>query len=245
MGSSEPKPPGEQRPADSEADRGTADRALRVLTTEHYALQMIRGSTVFEASNRAGQYFSTLSAVLIALSLIAQVARTVVVLGLAVALLAASYVVGLITFWRALETSVEDVRCGVGIHRIRDFYRRVAPETSPYFVLSAAEDVETVVVEAGQSIWPGGSRPPLLPEFLSVAGLLNLVNGFVAGAALAALAVLADAGTIGAVAVGVAGGAFSIGFLYLQHDRAWRRGTAALDPEAAVTESHAEADRRS
>jgi hypothetical protein len=207
----------------------SVDRTLTVLTTEHYTLQMIRGSTVFEASNRAGQYFATLSAILIALGLAAQVVPARSLLALSCGLLGGVYLIGLITFWRALESAVEDMRCAIGINRIRHFYQEAAPSAAPYFVMSPHDDVESVLRDGGRSVWPGYKRPALLGPFLSVAGLINLINGWVMGVVLGVAATLIGAGTLAASAIGLVGAAGSIGLLGNFHQRAWGRGLSQIE----------------
>lgn len=51
------------------------DRLLTILTTEHYTLQMTRGSTVAESSGRVGHYLTILSGAVITLGLLAGVAE--------------------------------------------------------------------------------------------------------------------------------------------------------------------------
>ena len=221
-------------PSALERDSQAIERTLTVLTTEHYTLQMVRNSTVSEASNRAAQYFATLSAVLIALGLIAQVARSDVILAMALVLLTAIYAVGLISFWRTTETSVEDIRCALGIARIRRYYRDVAPAAAPYFA-PPPPGVRGVLADAGQAIWAGSRRPPILRPFLSTAGMINLVNGFVFGGALGVLASLAGGGALVSGVVGAAGAVVSIGAFSVHHMSAWRRGLETLDVVDADT----------
>jgi hypothetical protein len=212
-----------------EGSEQSVDRMLTVLTTEHYALQMIRGSTVFEASNRAGQYFATLSAVLIALGLAAQVVPTRVLLGLSCGLFSGVYVIGLITFSRAIESAIEDLRCGMGINRIRHYYQEAAPSAAPYFVMSPHDDVESVMSDGGRSIWPGYRRPARLGHFLSVAGLINLINGWIIGLVLGLAATLAGVGATPAAAGGIAGAVGSILWLDRFHRRASARGLSQIE----------------
>jgi hypothetical protein len=219
------------------------DRVLTVLTTEHYTLQMIRGSTIFEASNRAGQYFAMLSAILIALGLIAQVAPERVLLGVSCGLFSGVYVIGLVTAARAMESSLQDIQCGIGINRIRHFYQEAAPSAAPYFVMSSHDDLHSVLSDGGEAIWSGGRRPSPLGPFLTVAGLINLVNGWILGVAIAEAAILSGLGMLAALAAGLFGAVASIGALALHQQRTWSRGVSAIEtrfPPEAGRRQHAD-----
>ena len=113
-------------------DPAEVERALSVLTTEHYALQMIRSATVFDAGNRAGHYLTTVSAALVALGLISQVASPRRLAVLVMLIFFCLYLIGLTAALRAVESSIEDVRCGLAIGRIRSYYRAAVPAASAH-----------------------------------------------------------------------------------------------------------------
>jgi hypothetical protein len=76
---------------------------------------------------------------------------------------------------RVLENGVEDWIYVAGINRIRHFYIEVAPETAPYFVLSAYDDVPGVRASMGIPV-----RSPW-QRFLTAASTISVINSLVGG----------------------------------------------------------------
>src|SRR5215217_7128399 len=110
--------------------------AVSFATTEHFNLQTARSSTVSEANGRASIYLATLSSNLIALAFIGQMSR----LGpefyaFALILLPVLAFVGVVTFQRLVQLSIEDIAYAQRIARLRRLYVALAPELQPYLLV--------------------------------------------------------------------------------------------------------------
>ena len=143
--------------------------AVTFATTEHFNLQTARAITVSEANGRASIYLAAVSSSLIALGFIGQMAR----LGpafraFALILLPVLAFVGVVTFQRLVQSSIEDLAYARRIARLRAFYLAVAPELEPY-VLSVR----------GREGLPPPSGWQLT---LTTAGMVAVVNSVVVGA---------------------------------------------------------------
>jgi hypothetical protein len=170
---------------------------LSALTTEHFTLQSARSATITESLGRSTIYLGSLSASLVALALIAQGQSTVDDFRLfALLILPAILFLGTVTFVRIVETGIEDATYAQAINRIRRYYLELAREDARYFALGANDDMEGVLANMG--ITPSPWRP-----FFSVASVIALINGMVAGA-LAGVILDAFARRPTALIVGVA-----------------------------------------
>jgi hypothetical protein len=93
---------------------------LTTLTTEHFTLQGARSQTVSESAARAALYLGSVSSTLIAIGLIADDRDSFEIFALVT--LPTLYVLGIFTFVRLVESSVEDILYGRAINRIRHYY---------------------------------------------------------------------------------------------------------------------------
>ena len=126
-------------PAASTPDRAglaaSLGPAATFATTEHFNLQTARALTVSEANGRASIYLAALSSILIALAFIGQVSRLgVAFYAFALILLPVSVFVGMVTFLRLVQSSIEDLAYADRIGLLRGYYLRVSPELEPYLV---------------------------------------------------------------------------------------------------------------
>jgi hypothetical protein len=187
---------------------------LTALTTEHFTLQGARSQTVSESASRATLYVMAVSSTLVALGFIGQVSEVGDVFDIfALTVLPTLYVLGLFTFVRLVETSVEDVLYGRAINRIRNYYLELAGDEARLFVLSGHDD--SIAVLANMGLTPTRWR-----LYFTAATMIAVINSVVGGAAVAlALGVAVDA-PLGLAAA--AGGAVAIASLLLLH-RADRR----------------------
>src|SRR3954452_13095342 len=115
---------------------GRVGVAATFATTEHFNLQTARAATVSEANGRATIYLAALSSGLIALAFIGQMSR----LGpafdaFALIVLPVLAFIGVVTFERLVQLSLEDIAYAQRIGRLRDFYVAVAPELAPYVLV--------------------------------------------------------------------------------------------------------------
>ncbi|ANZ40127.1 hypothetical protein BBK82_32935 [Lentzea guizhouensis] len=201
---------------------------LTILTTEHYTLQMVRSATIADASSRAGHLLTTISASMIALGFVAQLVPLPVLLTLVLVICSGLFLIGLATLLRSVELGVEDVQAGLGINRIRHMYGDIEPATRDVFVRQVHDDTLGVEVDAGQTAWRNARRPRLIGTALSVAGLVNLVNGLVGGAIAGAAAGLLGAGLLWSIITGVAAATVLVTAFGVALGRIGRRGVAPI-----------------
>jgi hypothetical protein len=98
--------------ADTEPDH---QALLTALTTEHFTLQGARSQTVSESAARASLYLFSVSSTLVALGFIGQISEVGDVFNVfALTVLPTLYVLGLFTFTRLVQSSVEDIFYGRG-----------------------------------------------------------------------------------------------------------------------------------
>jgi hypothetical protein len=197
--------------------------AATFATTEHFNLQTARAVTVSEANGRASIYLAALSSSLIALAFIGQMSRLgVAFLAFALTLLPVLAFVGLVTFIRLVQSSIEDIAYAHRIGLLRSFYLQTSPELEPYLV----------VAREPRSTAPLGDErvaPSAWQLTLTAAGMVAVVNSVVvaacAGFVLKALGVPSLAVPI-AVGALIGAGAFSL------HERHHRRARDAYRPDA-------------
>lgn len=149
--------------------------ALQILTTEHFNLQTARSATISESVGRLSTFLSTISGVLIALGFSGQLSAFGTPFRVfTLVLLPAILILGIVTCGRVAQTSMEDIQYITGINRIHHFYVEVVPEIADYLVGSIHDDFE------GGIRGMGLRRSPWQP-FLSIVGLVAMVNGMIAG----------------------------------------------------------------
>ena len=130
------------RSSDDNADLTSAGLAARLgsrlgpaatfATTEHFCLQSARSITVSEANGRASIYLAALSSSLIALAFIGQMSRLgAAFFAFALILLPVLAFVGVVTFLRLVQSSIEEIAYAHRIALLRDFYLRLSPELEP------------------------------------------------------------------------------------------------------------------
>jgi hypothetical protein len=166
-----------------DALRDDPQAAVAFLTTEHFNLASARASTISETNGRASLFLGSVSAGLVAIAFAGQTSRTALyTFGLV--LFPVLCFLGLVTFERALQASIDDTHLMLRINRIRRFYVEAAPRLAPYMARTTATDqVSDVLRTEGYA-----SRWQLM---LSIVGALGVINsvlfGVTAGFAIAAL----------------------------------------------------------
>jgi hypothetical protein len=104
--------------------------AVTIMTTEHFNLQTARSATISESNGRTSIFLGAVSAGLVALAFAGQTSRsTLLTFGLV--LFPVLSFLGLVTFERVLQSSIEDTLYLQRINRIRRFYHEAAPGLSP------------------------------------------------------------------------------------------------------------------
>jgi hypothetical protein len=194
--------------------------AATFATTEHFNLQTARAVTVSEANGRASIYLAALSGNLIALAFVGQVARLgAAFYAFALILLPVLAFVGMVTFVRLVQSSVEELAYAHRIALLRSFYLRVSPELEPYLVVarppaSAPAHAERLAPSAWQLT-------------LTAAGMVAVVNSVVV-AACAGLVL--EAAGVHSLAIPVAVGAVIGAGAYTLQERHHRRALDSYSP---------------
>jgi hypothetical protein len=178
---------------------------LTMLTTEHFTLQGSRAATVSETSSRASLYMGAVSSTLIALGFIAQISSVGDAFDVfALTVLPTLFALGVFTFVRTVESSVEDILYGRAINRIRAYYLEQAGPEARWFVMGGHDDALGVITNMGLT-------PSRWRLYFTVSNMIATVNSVVGGSAVAlAVGRLLDAplGVAAAVGAVVAVGSF-------------------------------------
>src|SRR5262245_53608167 len=120
-------------------------RALTILTTEHWSLLTARSLLYNEAFTRAGMFLAFLSATLLVLGLISTATGfSDGFLIIAALLLALVLFVGLASLGRIGAASDEDLRYLQGMNRLRHAYHEMVPGLERYFITSHYDDMASV-----------------------------------------------------------------------------------------------------
>ena len=197
--------------------------AVTFATTEHFNLQSARGLTVSEANGRASIYLAALSGNLIALAFVGQMSRLgATFYAFALILLPVLAFVGVVTFLRLVQSSIEDIAYAHRIALLRSFYLRVAPELESYLVAVSA--APSVAPSDGDNLAPSAWQLTL-----TTAGMIAVVNSVVV-ASCAGLVL--EAAGVDSVAIPVAVGAVVGVAAFTLHERHHRRARDAYRPEA-------------
>jgi hypothetical protein len=152
--------------------------AVSLATTEIFALQGARSSTISESTGRASMFLSAVSGGLVALGLVAtatHVGTAFYAFGLV--LLPTLTFIGLVTFERVLQTGIEDHDYARRISRLRAFNFDAAPELAAYMPRVTLQDR---VSARGLS---GGRRL----GYRTVAGMVAVITSVLAGSTIAVL----------------------------------------------------------
>jgi hypothetical protein len=208
------------------------ERLLTALTTEHFTLATARSTAVSESNARATIYLLSVSTTLVAIGFVSQLSdpgNLFEVFSLTV--LPTLFVLGLFTFLRLTEISVEDFRYGQAINRIRHYYLELAADQAKYFLLSGNDD------RAG--VWANMSlRPSHWHSYFTMPMAMAFINTVVGASATAlATGVVADLALGGAVAAGLGFAIVSFALHYRHNETRFKQATAgaALFPSAGAS----------
>jgi hypothetical protein len=192
--------------------------AVTFATTEHFNLQTARALTVSEANGRASIYLAALSGNLIALAFVGQMSRLgAAFYAFALILLPVLAFVGVVTFLRLVQCSIEDIAYANRIALLRSFYLQVSPELEPYLV---------VATEARPAKAPS---PAAWQLTLTAAGMVAVINSVVVGACAG---LVLEAAGVHSVAIPVALGALIGAATFTLHERHHHRARDTYRPEA-------------
>ena len=195
--------------------------AVSFATTEHFNLQTARVATVSEANGRASLYLAALSSNLIALAFIGQMSLLgTAFYAFALILLPVLAFVGVVTFQRLVQSSIEDIAYAQRIARLRTFYLGIAPELEPFLL----------VVDGHHEL-----RPSAWQLTLTTAGMVAVVNSVVIGACVGLAVTILPFGTLAvALTAGAVAGLAALSVQRRHHRRASDRYTPEGIDRAAI-----------
>ena len=205
---------------------GFGPHALQILQTEHWSLLAARSLAYTESMSRTSIYIASLASSVVALALVSQATQFGdAFIAFALVLLAVVYFLGVVTVTRLGQINWEDAQWTQGMNRIRHAYLDLAPELEPYFVTSKYDDDMGILQSAvAMRKWPSPAQ-----VFVTIPGVVGVIDSVVAGAIAGIAAVALDLGT--GVALAVGGALFLVslvGFVALG-DRQIERFRAELD----------------
>lgn len=183
------------------------------LATEYFALSGLRSSSIAEAGVRATMFFTTLTGTVLALGFLA--GTTDAVVPVAYAALPIVILLGVLSFLRLVEISVEDVGALRSINRIRAYYGGLVPEAIEYFPAPGLRQAVTDLVDTGarQGLWRGA---------LTTAATVGVMDALVSGASLAFALAHAGMATALAVVLGLAVALVMIWALFAHQTRRFK-----------------------
>jgi len=199
-----------------------SDQLLTALTTEHFTLAGQRASTIGESNARSALYLLSVSSTLVAIGFVSQLSTTGELFRVfTLTVLPTLLVLGLLTFLRLVEVSIEDFRYGQAINRIRRYYLELAGDRRGYFLLSGHDDAAGVWENMGL-----GRRPSRWHSYFTMPIAIGFINSVIGGGAVALVVGVAGGGPL-AVPV-AAGAAFALASLMLHYrydERCFERPT--------------------
>ena len=182
---------------------------MQALGNQYGMLQSARGATISESSSRSSLYLTTLSASVIGLSFVAQASKFGDAFFIfAVAILPVVFFLGVVTYYRVLQTGVEDVIYARAMSKIQKFYSEIDPAQADLFHATSVDQVGLRHLGLFALRWQ---------QFLSSAATVAIVNSVVAGVLVAlAVAYVFQPAPLAAIVVGVVA-AFLISVAFLRH----------------------------
>ncbi|TMC83761.1 MAG: hypothetical protein E6J06_08345 [Chloroflexi bacterium] len=203
----------------TESDRTAT--LMQALGNQYGKLQSARGGTIAESSSRTSLYLTSLTGAVVALSFVAQASRlgeTFFVFALAV--LPVVFFLGLVTYYRVLQTGVEDVIYARAMSKIQRFYSEIDPVHADLFQDTSVDHVGLARLGMFALRWQ---------QFLSAAAVVAIINSVVGGVFIAlTVAYLLQPPSLVALGVG-AGAAVLIALAFLRHQWAtWMHVAKAL-----------------
>jgi hypothetical protein len=214
-------------PGSAGTDDEPRPATVAFLTTEHFTLQGARASTTAESTGRATMFLGSVSGGLIALGLVATATRVgTAFYAFGLVLLPLLAFVGVVSFERTLQSGIEDYGYARRIARLRAYYFDQAPELLPY-MLSVSATERLPVQGLPRSRWQG---------WRSIAGLVAVITGALAGSAAGLLAAVASNHSLAAaLSAGAAVGIAIVWTLMRRQVAAWTQASSApLNIDAEV-----------
>ena len=188
------------------------------MTTEHFVLQGARAATIAESNGRANMFLAAVSGGLVALGLVATASSLgAAFFGFGLVLLPTLAFVGLVTFERTLQTSIEDTEYARRIARLREYYFEHAPEIGP-FLLSVPPAERLHMQRVPGDRWQG---------YRTVAGMVAVITAVLAGSTASLAAILIFDHSLAAAVIAGAAVALPVMIAMVRRqDAAWHRAVA-------------------
>jgi hypothetical protein len=188
------------------------------VTTEHFVLQGARAATIAESNGRANMFLAAVSGGLVALGLVATASSLgAAFYGFGLILLPTLAFVGLVTFERTLQTSIEDTEYARRIALVRTYYFEHAPEIAPY-LLSVPPAERLHVQRVPGDRWQG---------YMTVAGMVAMITAVLAGSTAALAAILISDHSLAAAVISGAVVALPVMIAMIRYqDSVWTRAVA-------------------
>jgi hypothetical protein len=182
-------------------------------------LQGARAATIAESNGRANMFLAAVSGGLVALGLVATASSLgTAFYGFGLVLLPTLAFVGLVTFERAVQSSIEDTEYARRIALLRRYYFEHAPEIAPY-MLSVPHAERLLMGQVPGDRWQG---------YRTVAGMVAVITAMLAGSTAALVAILiSDHSLAAAVISGALVALPTMLALIAYQDSAWHRAAAA------------------
>jgi hypothetical protein len=170
---------------------------MAALTSEYASLQSARSTTVFESNGRIGVFLSTVSSFVVALAFIGTISKVgMAFYAFALVLLPALFLLGTVTYFRAMQCGAEDLLLSRAMSRIRHYYADIEPAARPYFLLSTSDDAAGHMVNMG-------INPKQRQMFFTAASMVVMVNSLIAGVFAGVVTLAVSAPTFLSFVVGV------------------------------------------
>jgi type III secretory pathway component EscS len=205
---------------DSERKTGLDDqRAVDILTTEHWSLLSTRALGYQEMFGRTTIFVAILSGTVVALALLAQATHfRRETLWFALALISVALFIGLATFVRCVAINYEDARCVTGMNLLRHAYLKIVPELEPFFVTGHHPEADAEALGEGSP----QRLVHLANSLTTTSGVVAALNSVLAGALASDLGALFGAGAALNVAIG-AGVSLVSAALHVRYAARFRR----------------------
>lgn len=220
----EPEPPttpdnAPDRRAHRLADAGDDRSAwITLLTTEHYNLQTSRAATIGEANGRASIFLGAVSAGLIALGFQgAGHGQSAATTTFQVVVLTSLAFLGVVTFLRCLEISIDDWQFATRINGLRKIYAELVPDLAHELLVAAGAEQATAMLTP--------RRQPF-QVMLSVAGTIGVIASIVIGADVGVLTYGLRAPLGAAIGAGTAVGLIATALTVRFQGARWKGATA-------------------
>ena len=172
------------------------------------SLLATRTLTWNEIFTRASMFLSALSGALVALALVAQATAFGASFGtFALVILPVVFFLGLTTYIRLVQATMEEGLWLTGMNRIRAGYLEFVPEVKPYLITSPHDDFTGLQSSSG---YLPTQRYNFMWGFVTAPAVVGLIDSVLGGAIVAIAALQLGASTPLAIGAGFAGAAVAI-----------------------------------